>query len=637
MEIEEPPGDTPRDPHPHTDGAGALGLLALTALGVVYGDIGTSPLYAIRECFFGPHSVSVTEANVLGILSLVFWTLIVVVTLKYHVYVIRADNRGEGGILALTALVRGHVAGRRVRWFVVTLGLFGAALLYGDGMITPAISVLGAMEGLEVATPAMARWVVPISVTILIALFAFQRFGTARVGAVFGPVMLLWFTTIAVLGVTGIMREPGVLRAINPAHAVRFFAANGYAGFLVLGAVFLVATGGEALYADLGHFGETPIQIDWFTLVGPSLLLNYFGQGALVLTNPDAAHNPFYRLAPDWGLYPLLLLATAAAIIASQAIITGAFSLTRQAVQLGYLPRLEIVHTSARKIGQIYIPVVNWALMAATVGLVLGFRTSSNLASAYGIAVTSTMVITTLLAYFVARRIWGWSLARAAIVTGVFLLVDLMFFGANIVKLAQGGWLPLLIAGIILVVMTTWERGGNLLAAGSGRVLSVETLIQDLARGSVARVPGTAVFLSGDATRIPTALMHNLKHNKVLHEHNVFLTIQNEEIPYVPEEERVTHQDLGGSFHRVLARYGFMEDPDVPWVLDEARRQGLAIDRGMPTYVLSRNAVLPSPEPAMARWRERLFIVLMRNAVRPTQFFRIPPNQVVEIGRQVSL
>jgi KUP system potassium uptake protein len=449
--------------------------------------------------------------------------------------------------------------------------------------------------------------------------------------------MLLWFATIATLGVWGILREPAVLRAVNPVHAVRFFAANGFAGFLVLGAVFLVATGGEALYADLGHFGVRPIQIDWFSLVLPSLLLNYFGQGALVLTDPEAAHNPFYRLAPEWGVYPLLILATAAAIIASQAIISGAFSLTRQGVQLGYLPRLEIIHTSARKIGQIYIPVVNWALMAATVGLVLGFRSSSNLASAYGVAVTTTMVITTLLAYFVTRRIWGWSAWRAVVVTGAFLLVDLTFFSANIIKVGQGGWLPLLIAVVIVAIMTTWERGGELLAAGAGSTLPMDALIQDVERGSVARVPGTAVFLSGDATRIPTALMHNLKHNKVLHEQNLFLTVQNEEIPYVPDEERVRVEDLGASFHRIVARYGFMEDPDIPEILKEARARGVELDRGMPTYVISRSAVLPAKKPAMARWRERLFILLMRNSVRPTQFFRIPPNQVVELGRQVSL
>ena len=629
-------GGPPGDPHPPSESHGALALLALTALGVVFGDIGTSPLYALRESFYGPHRVAVNEANVLGVLSLVFWTLTIVVTLKYLVYVIRADNRGEGGILALTALVRSHVSGR-VHWVVIVLGLFGAALLYGDGMITPAISVLGAVEGLEVAAPALSHWIVPITVVILIGVFALQRFGTATVGTLFGPVMILWFATLAVLGVRGILREPGVLASVNPVHAARFFLANGYDGFLVLGAVFLVATGGEALYADLGHFGVKPIRLNWFTLVGPALLLNYFGQGALVLTNAEAAQNPFYRLAPDWGLYPLLVLATMAAIIASQAVISGAFSLTRQAVQLGYLPRVAIVHTSPKKIGQIYIPAVNWILMVATIAVVVGFGSSSNLASAYGVAVTTTMVITTALAFFVARRIWGWSLLWAALVTGVFLFIDLMFFGANIIKVAQGGWMPLAVAGLILAVMTTWQKGRALLMERGATGFTVENLIEDIGRSSVARVPGAAIFLYADATQIPTALLHNLKHNKVLHSQNVFLTVENEEIPYVTDEDRVIVEDLGGDFHRIVARYGFMEDPDVPWILEEAKKRGLELARGMPTYMLSRNTVIPSREPAMARWRERLFIFLNGNALRPTQFFRIPPNQVVEIGRQVSL
>jgi KUP system potassium uptake protein len=635
MVIDQP--GPPGDPHPPTESRGKLALLTLTALGVVYGDIGTSPLYAIRECFYGPHRVPVSEANVLGVLSLVFWTLVIVVTLKYLVYVIRADNHGEGGILALTALVRREVGGPRLSWVVITLGLFGAALLYGDGIITPAISVLGAIEGLEVAAPGLVHWVVPITVVILAGLFAFQRFGTEKVGSIFGPIMILWFGTLAVLGMKGIVREPAVFGAVHPVHAIRFFVANGYAGFLVLGAVFLVATGGEALYADLGHFGKNPIRINWFLLVAPSLLLNYFGQGALVLMNPDAAQNPFYRLAPEWALYPLMTLAVAAAIIASQAIISGAFSLTRQAVQLGYLPRLTIVHTSASKIGQIYIPVVNWGLMAMTIALVVGFRSSSNLASAYGIAVTTTMVITTLLAFFVARRIWGWSLWWAALVTGGFLVVDLSFFGANIIKVAQGGWLPLMIAVGILALMTTWQKGRMLLMERGATGFTVENLIEDVGRSPVARVPGAAIFLYADPTQIPTALLHNLKHNKVLHAQNVFLTVENEEIPYVAEEQRVSVEDMGGNFHRVIARYGFMEDPDVPRILEDAKKRGLELTPGMPTYMLSRNTVIPSREPAMARWRERLFIFLNGNALRPTQFFHIPPNQVVEIGRQVSL
>ncbi|HKY46566.1 MAG TPA: potassium transporter Kup [Acidimicrobiia bacterium] len=636
-EIEEPSGEFPRDPHLERSRR-ALPLLALTALGVVYGDIGTSPLYAIRECFHGPHRVPVTEDNVLGVLSLVFWTLVIVVTLKYLVYVIRADNRGEGGILALMAVVRSQVAQPRRRWLVVSLGIFGAALLYGDGILTPAISVLGAVEGLEVAAPGLHRGIVPVTVVILIGLFLFQRRGTAGVGIVFGPIILLWFITIAILGISGILREPGVLRAVNPAHAAQFFAINGLAAFLVLGAVFLVATGGEALYADLGHFGALPIQIDWFTVVGPSLLLNYFGQGALLLSNPEAAPNPFYHLAPSWGLYPLLALATAAAIIASQAIISGAFSLTRQAVQLGYLPRVEILHTSAVKIGQIYIPVVNWLLMVGTIGLVLAFRSSSNIAGAYGVAVSTTMVITTFLAYFVARRVWGWSPWLAGAVTVGFIAIDLTFFGANILKLGAGGWLPLLVAAAAFTVMTTWERGGELLVERFGKTkLSMDHLLKDVGQHGPTRVAGTAIFLTGDPDMIPTALLHNVKHNKVLHEQNVFLTVRNEEIPYVSTRDRVSVEDLGSGFFRVIGRYGFMEDPNVPAILEETRKAGLEADLRRPTYVLSRNAVLPAAHPPLARWRESLFIFLMRNSLRPTQFFRIPHNQVVEIGRQISL
>jgi KUP system potassium uptake protein len=620
------------------NGPRALTALAVTAVGVVYGDIGTSPLYALRECFFGPHRVPVSQDNVLGVLSLVFWTLIVVVTLKYHLYVIHADNRGEGGVLALTALVRGRIGQGRRRWLIVSLGIFGAALLYGDGIITPAISVLGAIEGLDIATPELGPWVVPITVAILIGLFLFQRRGTAGVGAVFGPVMLLWFGTIAVLGVAGIVREPDVLRAVNPAHAARFFAANGFAGLLVLGAVFLVATGGEALYADLGHFGERPIQIAWFTLVGPALLLNYFGQGALLLSNPDAADNPFYRLAPSWALYPLVALATAAAIIASQAIISGAFSLTRQAIQLGYLPRLEIIHTSATEIGQIYIPLVNGALMVATIALVLGFRSSSNLASAYGVAVTSTMVITTVLAYFVTRLIWGWGIWLAAAVTAAFLAVDLAFFGANIIKVGAGGWLPLVIAGAIFALMTTWERGGRLLMAKIGRnEVPVEQLQEEIEQRSLCRVQGAAVFLTGDPKNTPRALLHNLKHNKVLHQQNVFLTIVNEEIPYVSQEDRLSVEDLGQGFYRVIARFGFLESPDIPAVLNRAKERGCDLDPRTATYLVSHSELVPSRHPRLWRWRERLFIYLARNAMRPTRFFRIPHHRVVEIGTEVEI
>jgi KUP system potassium uptake protein len=627
-----------------TPAATPLRLLCLGALGVVYGDIGTSPLYAVRECFFGDHPAPVSHENVLGILSLIFWSLVIVVAMKYHVYVLRMDNRGEGGILALMALVRpqqrsaaGPERPRRGLVFM-TLGLFGAALLYGDGMITPAISVLSAIEGLEVATPAFTHLVVPITIVILIVLFAFQRRGTAGVGAVFGPIMLIWFFTLAVLGVRGIAHYPGVLAAINPVHAVRFFALNGVAGYLVLGAVFLVVTGGEALYADLGHFGEPPIQIDWFFLVGPSLLLNYFGQGALVLTRPETVHNPFYQLVPPWGLFPLVVLSTMATVIASQAIISGAFSLTRQSVQLGYLPRVEIVHTSPSEIGQIYIPVVNWTLMAATIGLVLAFGRSTNLAAAYGVAVTTTMVITTLLAFVATRRVYHWRLLAAVAVTAVFLLADLAFFGANMAKVPHGGWFPLVVAAVIFTVMTTWMRGRQILRARLEEGLArVDVLLGDVAANPPARVRGTAVFLSGTPHHVPPTLMHNLKHNKVLHECIVFLTVVTEEIPRVAEGDRCRVQELGQGFYRVLLRYGFMDEVNVPAALANVKAPGLAFPPPETTYFLGKETVLATGRPGMARWRERLFAAMTRNARDATSFFALPPNRVVELGSRVEM
>jgi KUP system potassium uptake protein len=616
--------------------AGRLGPLTLAALGVVYGDIGTSPLYAIRECFFGPHAVAVTRANVLGVLSLVFWTLAVVVTLKYQVYVLRADNRGEGGILALMALVRGRLRGGRAAF--VALGLFGGALLYADGVLTPAISVLGAIEGLAVTAPALERGIVPLSVLILLGLFFFQRRGTAGVGAVFGPVMVVWFATLAVLGVAGIAREPAVLAAFNPVWAVRFFAGNGVAGFLVLGAVFLVATGGEALYADLGHFGPRPIRLGWFGLVGAALLVNYFGQGALLLVDPGAAQSPFYLLAPEGARVPLLVLATMAAIIASQAIISGSFSLTRQAVQLGYLPRVQIVHTSATEIGQIYVPFVNWALMLATVGVVVAFGSSSEVAAAYGVALTTTMLITTLLAYLVARRIWHWSAWLAVAVTALFLVPDLAFFAAAMTKVPAGGWFPLALGAGVLAVMTTWSRGRSLLAqALSTRQLPVGKLIADLDRRSIHRVRGTAVYLTSEAAGTPIALLHNLKLNRVVHERNVFATVIVEDVPYVGDDRRLEVQDLGSGFHRVVARFGFLEDSDVPAVLTRARAQGLELDPMAATYVLNRNVVLPSARSQLARWRQSLFALLARNATTADQFFRLPANRVVSVGMQVEV
>jgi KUP system potassium uptake protein len=626
--------------HTQSHQKSALRILCLTAMGVVYGDIGTSPLYSVRECFFGPHRVAVTHANVLGVLSLIFWSLAIVVTLKYHVYVLRADNRGEGGILALMALVHRVLRSENnKKYFLLTaLGLFGAALLYGDGMLTPAISVLSAVEGLEVATPFFKPYVVPITIAILVMLFLFQRKGTAGVGAVFGPVIIVWFVTLALLGISNIIKQPSVLAALNPAYAVHFFRENGFHGYLVLGAVFLVATGGEALYADLGHFGEMPIQIDWFSVVGPSLLLNYFGQGALLINNPELAKNPFYLMAPSWAQYPLVILATMATIIASQAVISGVFSLTRQAAQLGYAPRITIVHTSEKEIGQIYIPGANWALMVATILLVLGFKSSSNLAAAYGVAVTSTMIITTILAYFVARHMWHWKLPYAILVTAGFLFVDLAFFGANIIKVAQGGWFPLLVGIFVFTLFSTWKRGRKLLGTRLQKTMfPLKSFIADAKSTKFMRCPGTAIFLNSDPDGTPIAMLHNIKHNMVLHNKNVVVTIITEEVPHVQPKERFQFEDLGEGFYKVILRYGFMEDPDVPMSLQNLRTYGLDIDPWRATYILSRNTVIASKHPGMALWREKLFMFLTRNASRPTEFFRLPPNRVVELGMQIEI
>jgi KUP system potassium uptake protein len=605
----------------------------------VYGDIGTSPLYALRECFSGEHRIAPSHENVLGVLSLVFWSLVLVVTLKYHVYVLRLDNRGEGGILALMELVPSNRPKRRsVRTGLLLLGLFGAALLYGDGAITPAISVLSAVEGLSIATSFFTPYVLPLAVAILVALFLFQRRGTGKVGAVFGPVMLVWFGTLAILGISGIVREPSVLAAVNPAHALHFFGRNGKEGFLVLGAVFLVATGGEALYADMGHFGERPIQIDWFLIAGPSLLLNYFGQGALLISDPAAAASPFYHLAPRVFLYPLVVLATAATVIASQAIISGAFSLTRQASQLGYLPRVEIVHTSSLEMGQIYIPGVNWGLMVGTILLVLGFRTSSNLAWAYGVAVATTMVITTLLASIVSQERLGWSLPVALAVTAAFLVADIAFFGANIVKITHGGWFPLTVAAAIFTIMTSWRRGRMVLARRlEADTLPVEVFMEAVARKPRLRVQGTAVFMDRASSGTPPALLHNLKHNKALHERVVFLSVRTEELPYVSRRKRVEVQNLGEGFYRLTVRYGFMQDPDIPKVLEGVKSEGLDFPQNDTTYFLGRETLIPRGTLGMAVWRERLFAILSRNATSAMSFFRLPPNRVIELGAQIEL
>ena len=617
--------------------------LALTALGVVYGDIGTSPLYALSQCFYGSHSVPPTHENVLGVLSLIIYALILVISVKYVAIVMHADNQGEGGILALTALIPGRTGSRGVsrlavgRPFLIALGIFGTALLYGDGMITPAITVLGAVEGLEIVTPLFKPYVVPVTVAILVVLFMIQKYGTHRVGGLFGPVMIVWFVTIAGLGLVWIAREPAVLAAIDPRHAVTFFVSNGFIGFAVLGAVFLVVTGGEALYADMGHFGHRPIRFAWFVLVLPSLVLNYLGQGALLLLRPEVDH-PFFLLAPSWALLPFVMLATAAAVIASQALISGSSSITRQAIQLGLIPRLDVEHTSAREMGQIYVPQVNWGLMVSTVLIVIGFGSSSALAAAYGIAVTLTMVITVLLLYVVMTERWQWSKTTAATIVLVFLTIDLAFFGANALKLAQGGWVTLVVALGLFTLMTTWKTGRGLVAERlTARAIPLDDFIATVAEVKPVRVPGTAVFMTAQPTGTPPALAHNLRYNKVLHEHVIVLTVTTVQRPHLAEDERVTVEPLGHDLFNVRVQYGFMEDPDVPAALMQARAQGLVMNSNDLTYFLGRETIIVTKQRGMAIWREKLFVLMARNAVRATAFFRLPPERVVELGVQVEM
>ncbi len=618
---------------------GQLATITIAAIGVVYGDIGTSPLYAMRECFSGSYAVLPTRDNVLGILSLIFWSLIIVISIKYIIFVMRADNRGEGGILALMALVLHHFGGTdRQRHRLIMMGLFGATLFYGDGVITPAISVLSAVEGLHLATPVLTPYVIPITVLILVGLFAVQSHGTARVGAFFGPVMLLWFAILALLGLINMMKAPQVLAAFDPEYAMRFFATNRGHGFLVLGAVFLVMTGGEALYADMGHFGKLPIRLAWFTLVLPAILLNYLGQGALLLSNPDAIANPFYLLAPSWALYPLVALATIATVIASQAVISGVFSMTRQAVQLGFCPHIEIRHTSASEIGQIYLPGANWGLLIGVLVLVLGFESSSNLAAAYGIAVTITMVITTLLVLVLARRAWGWNGFKLGLGIVFFLLVDLTFFSANALKIGHGGWIALLIGAVIFTLMVTWKDGRALLNQRlRENAMPLDLFLQSLTRGSTLRVPGTAVFLTSTPDGVPNALLHNMKHNKVVHERLVLLTVVTEEIPRVEDRDRVTVHCLGSNTYRIIIRYGFTEDPDLPHALALCEPYGLSFEMMDTTFFLGRATLIPTDRAGMALWRERLFANMFRTATRPMDFFRIPYNRVVELGTQVEL
>jgi KUP system potassium uptake protein len=612
--------------------------LAIAAVGVVYGDIGTSPLYALRECFHGSHAVPVTPANVLGVLSLIVYSLLLVISIKYIAIVMRADNQGEGGILALTALIPPRPDNAFAGPALVLFGIFGAALLYGDGMITPAITVLSAVEGLNVLTPVLEHYVVPVAVVIILGVFAIQRHGTHRVGALFGPVMVLWFVVLAVLGLAWLPTNWTLLTAFDPRHAVRFFVENGWHGFAVLGAVFLVVTGGEALYADMGHFGKAPIRLAWFALVLPALLLNYFGQGALLLADPGAAAQPFFLLAPRWALIPLVVLATAAAIIASQALISGAFSLTRQAVQLGYCPRLPVDHTSAEAMGQVYVPQVNWALMACTIAIVIGFGSSTSLAAAYGIAVTLTMVITAVLLHVVMTERWGWPLALALPVTGMFLAIDLAFFGANALKIAHGGWLPLVIGVVLFTLMTTWKTGRRILGERlASRATPLDQFLPSVLASGPLRVPGTAVFMAGQARSAPVALVHNLRYNKVLHRHVVVLTVTTEPVPHVSGERCRTVTRLADGVYQLTVRYGFMEDPDVPEALRAARAEGLEMDVDDVAFFLGRETLIVTSQPGMARWREVLFVLMTRNAAGPTAYFRLPPHQVVELGVQVEL
>ncbi len=613
--------------------------LVIGAIGVVYGDIGTSPLYTLRQCFTGTHQLSLAPENVFGILSIIFWSLVIVVTLKYVTLIMRADNRGEGGILALTALVSSGLAREtRRRWWLVGLGILGAAMFYGDGMITPAISVLGAVEGLEVVAPALHPFVVPITLVIVVALFAIQRRGTASVGILFGPVMALWFSVLAVLGMLEIARNPDVLGAINPARALSFIAATPRIAFLALGAVVLAVTGTEALYADMGHFGAAPIRRAWLAFVMPALVINYFGQGALLLADPTAIKNPFYLLAPQWALLPLVVLATCAAVIASQAVISGAFSLTRAAIQMGYCPRIRLLHTSERQIGQIYVPFVNWTLFIAVTLLVLGFRSSDNLGGAYGIAVTLAMMIDSVLIFVVMRRIWRWPRTVALAVALPLLAIDVAFLSSNSLKVPDGGWFTLLIGGTAFTLLTTWKRGRALLMERlSQDSMPLPVFIESIAASPPPRVPGTAIFLTSTADRVPHALLHNLKHNKVLHDRVVFLTVHTQEIPRVSDAERIEIRDLGVAFFSLDAWYGFTEEPDVPVLLEQCASRGLEFDTMDTSFFVSRETLIPVVGPGMALWRERLFVAMSKMAVKATDFFHVPTNRVVELGTQVEL
>jgi KUP system potassium uptake protein len=623
-----------------TPGKSSLPALTLAALGIVFGDIGTSPLYAVKETFSPAHGIALNAANILGGLSTMFWALMIVVSLKYVVLIMRADNRGEGGIMALIALAQTAIRDH-AHWRIplLLIGVFGASLFYGDAVLTPAISVLSAVEGLEVGTKALKPYVVPVAVGVLLALFALQARGTATVGRLFGPVTMMWFIAIGAAGIYGIVRAPEILTALNPLHAISFLTSHGVASFVVLGSVVLAVTGAEALYADMGHFGKGAVRVAWFSLVAPALVLNYFGQGALLMTQAEAVENPFYLLLPGWALFPMVALATAATVIASQAVISGAYSITKQAVQLGFLPRMNIVHTSAREIGQIYIPSINWLLCAVVIAAVIGFGSSSRLAGAYGVAVTATMLVDTLLTFFVIRYGWGYPLWLCIFATGFFAIIDLTFFSATLLKIADGGWFPLAIGACVFAVMTTWRRGREHLF-GRLRASSVplEAFLKSLFQDAPQRVPGTAVFLTATPEATPHALLHNLNHNKVLHERVVFLTVDLRDEPWVPQKERVTCQKLGNGCWRVRVNYGFMDRPDVTRALQLCAGAGLPINMMETSFFLSRELIVPSAGGAgMVIWRDRMFAALARNAGNITDFFNIPTNRVIELGTRVEI
>jgi KUP system potassium uptake protein len=616
-----------------------LPALVVGAIGVVFGDIGTSPLYTVKEILNPQHGIGLDTANVLGMLSLVFWSLIIVVSLKYVVFIMRADNRGEGGIMALIALAQQAAHKRpRLQWAFMSLGIFGAALFFGDGLITPAISVLSAIEGLEIVSPQLSEFVVPLALIVLAGIFLIQRWGTAGVGIFFGPIVIVWFLVLGVLGLIQIIHTPQVLVALNPLFGLAFFSHNGTAGFLALGSVVLAVTGAEALYADMGHFGKKAITLAWSGLTLPALLLNYFGQGALIISNPKSLENPFYLLAPDWGLIPLIILATAATIIASQAVISGAFSITRQAIQLGYLPRMKVIHTSSREIGQVYIPFVNFSLAIGVALLVLALENSSNLAAAYGIAVTGTMAATTTLASLVAYTLWRKSLWLVGAATVIFLSVDLVFFAANVPKIPHGGWFPFVVGIAMFTLLATWKKGRTLLQARQSKDdLALEPFLKQLMEYPPTRVPGTAVFLTTNRTTVPHALFHNLIHNKVLHERIAFLTVLTEEIPNIPDQERIQVHDLGQGAWRIMVRYGFKDEPDIPHALALCASKGLEFNMMETSFFLNRETVIPSKLPGMAMWRESLFAWMSRSAESAMEFFKLPPNRVIELGTQIEI